>query len=468
MEKWKTDETAMRHSRRRFLQLAGAVTGGALLAACSAAVPATEEGGADADSAVTLSWWNPYSTESVQQVAPQIISDFEAMHPEITIEYELSGGPPGGGVLVEVLLSRIAAGNPPETVTIFDPPSQYGALGSLVAIDDLMASAEVATSDAFYEGVLNTCKWQGSTYGLPASAACSAVFMNKTLFEEQGISTAREDFPSTWDDWKELSAQLTVVENGEIQRGGYVPPWADTWLYPVWSSLNGGQLFDAENGQYQLDSDENIGWLEFWATWVAEQYGGNLEQLNLAGNWNSAYPPDSAFYNSLEGMHLDGSWIMTDVEYSFEWEIAPIPVGPSGSTSVTGFWPNWFVMPEGNAHPTESFQFIEYFCTEGWETWYQVLMDTPAWKGASRDNVTQKLVDLFGQERAQELHNFFTDYLANTAVMWDSPVHNFASDTLRTSIEFVLSGSQSASDALAGAQQLCQTRLEETLRSVGS
>ncbi len=456
----------IRYSRRQFLQLAGMAGGSALLAAC--AVPGAtpnDEGGGDTENGVTIAWWNSYSTETVQQIAPEIISDFEALHPEITVDYEISGGPPGGGALVEVLLSRIAAGNPPETVTIFDPPSQYGALGSLVAIDDLMAAAETATSDAFYEGVLNTCKWQGNTYGLPASAACSVVFMNKTLFAEKGISTDRADFPQSWDEWKALSAELTVMENGEVQQAGYVPPWADSWLYPVWSDLNGGRIFDAENSQYSIDSPENIEWVQYWANWIDEQYGGDLERLSLVGNWNSAYPPDSAYFNSLESMHLDGSWIMTDIEYPFEWEIAHIPVGPSGNQSVTGFWPNWFVMPTGNAHPEESFRFIEYFSTVGWETWYQAIMDTPAWKGASRENVTQKLVDLFGQERALELHNFFTDYLANTAAMWDSPIQNFASDTLRTTIEAVLSKSQSASTAMANAQQLCQTRLDETLNT---
>lgn len=460
-------KTKASYSRRDFLRLVGLAGGSVALVACAAPTASTPGGESDAamaDDVITIAWWNAYQTETVQQITPQVIGDFEALHPNIKIEYEISGGPPGGGNLTEVLLSRIAAGNPPETVTIFDPPSQFGALGSLTAIDDQMSNAEFATADSFYEGVLKTCMWDGKTYGLPASAACSAVFMNKTKFEEMGISTAREDFPTTWDEWRRLSAELTVVENGEIKQGGYVPAWADSWLYPVWSSLNGGRIFDAEGRQYSIDSEENIAWVEYWASWIEEQYG-TLEQLNLAGNFNSAYPPDSAYYNNLEAMHADGSWIMTDIEYPFEWEVAHFPVGPNGSASVTGFWPNWFVMPKGGPHPEEAFLFIEYFSTKGWETWYKAIMDTPAWKGASREVVTQKLVDLFGQERAQELHNFFTDYLDSTAAMWDSPVHSFATDTLRSAVETVLSKTQSASEALAEAQQLCQTKLEETLAS---
>ncbi|MEZ4714253.1 MAG: extracellular solute-binding protein [Caldilineaceae bacterium] len=330
------------------------------MAACAAPGPAPAPSGETSDETVTIAWWNAYQTETVQQITPQIIGDFEAMHPNIKIDYEISGGPPGGGNLTEVLLSRIAAGNPPDTVTIFDPPAQFGALGSLTEIDDQMSTAEFATADSFYEGVLNTCKWDGKTYGLPASAACSGIFMNKSKLEEKGISTARADFPQTWDELRRLSAELTVVANGEVKQGGFVPAWADTWLYPVWSSLNGSQVFDAANRQYTIDSEQNVGWIDFWASWIEEQFG-NLEQLNLAGNFNSAYPPDSAYFNNLEAMHADGAWIMTDVEFPFEWEVAHFPVGPSGSASVTGFWPNWFVMPKGGPNPEEAFLFIEYF-----------------------------------------------------------------------------------------------------------
>ena len=98
-------------SRRKFLQMSAMVGGGLVLAACAApaGAPDGEAGGAVSSDALTISWWNGFSTDSVKQVVPQIIADFEARNPGIKVEYELSGGPPGGGQLMEVLLSRIAA-----------------------------------------------------------------------------------------------------------------------------------------------------------------------------------------------------------------------------------------------------------------------------------------------------------------------------------------------------------------------
>lgn len=458
-------------SRRQFLRLTSMMAGAAALAACSPTAPANQAASsaaapASADAQIPISWWNAYSSPSVQEVVPKIVASFEAMHPNIKIDYELSGGPPGGGNLTEVLLSRIAAGNPPDTVTLFDPPSQYGALGALTAIDDLMTGAAVAKADAFYEGVLNTCKWQGKTYGLPASAAAAAMFYNTDKFAEKGVSVTRDTFPKTWDELRLLSDQFTVLENGALKQAGFMPPWSASWLFPVWSALNGGQIFDATNNLYTVNSAENVEWIEYWAKWLNDAYGGDFEQINIAGNWGDAYPNNnSAYYSGLSAMMTDGGWIMTDIEFPFQWEVAKLPFGPSGAKTASGFWPNWFALPQGGPHPGEAFQFIEYFCTEGWETWYRAIPDTPAWKGASRDVVTQALIDKVGDARALELHRFFLDYLNDAAPMWDSPINAFAADTLGSAIASVMGKAKSAQEALDEAQQLTQAKLEETLKS---
>jgi multiple sugar transport system substrate-binding protein len=453
-------------SRRDFLRFTGLAGSAALIAACAtpATQPAagTDPGGAPAEDVTTIAWWNQYSTATTQELIPQIVGQYEEMYPGVKVEYEVSGGPPGGGNYIEVLLARIAAGNPPNAATMWAPPVQFAAQGSLAALDDFMANAQFATPDAFFEGPLQSCRWQGSTYGLPASAGAGCIIINVEKFEEQGISTAREDFPTTWQGVQELSAQFTRWENGELQQAGLVP-WSDSWLKPVWSELNGGQIFDSRSGQYRIDSTENAELLAFWMQWLDEQYQGDVEQLNLYGNWGDAYP-DGAFQQGLTAMVLSGSWACTDAEIPFEWEVVHFPVGPSGSTSLTGYWPNWFVVPAGAGHVQESFNFVEHWATNGWALWYTGIMDTPAWKGFPEGVLPTKLVDEQGPERAQDIHNFFADYLNNTAEMWTSPVDSFASDTLDAAIDEVLHKTKTPDEVLAESQQIIQARLDETLR----
>ena len=37
---------------------------------------------------------------------------------------------------------------------------------------------------------------------------------------------------------------------------------------------------------------------------------------------------------------------------SSNWNIATYPVGPSGEKTVSGYWPNWLVIPTGADNPT--------------------------------------------------------------------------------------------------------------------
>lgn len=376
-------------SRRDFLKSAGLTALGVALAACVpvapaqpgvAATPKVEEKPAEeaAPKVVTISWWNQFSTPICQEMFPRIVGDFEKLYPGIQVDFEISGGPPGGGDYIEVLLSRIAAGNPPDTATLWTPPVQFAARGSLMAIDEMMRDAKWAKPGSFYEKPLRSCQWRGETYGLPSSAGPGCIFINVAQFEEKGISTNREDFPKTWSEVKELSAKFVVWEEGALKRAGLIP-WESSWLYPLWSNLNGGKLFDVENERYVLNSEQNVEWLNYWVQWLDDQYGGDIEQLNLYIPGGDVYP-QSAFQLQLRSMAQSGSWACTDAEIPFAWEVVRFPYGPSGSKSLTAFWPNWWVIPKGSPHPAEGFLFIEYLCTKGWETWYTAVMDTPAWK----------------------------------------------------------------------------------------
>jgi ABC-type glycerol-3-phosphate transport system substrate-binding protein len=312
--------------------------------------------------------------------------------------------------------------------------------------------------------VLKSCQWQGKLYGLPSSAGAGAVYVNTAKFKEKNIAFARDSFPKTWDEMKALSKEFVTIENGEVTAGGFVPFVGNSWLYPAWSAMNGGQIFDSASNTYKIDSDQNVQWVESWVAWLDEQYGGDLEKLNTAGNWAGTYP-DTAFNLGKVAMATEGSWSTTDAEIPFEFDVARLPYGPGGSKSMTAFWPNWWVLPKGTKQPEAAFKLIEFIATTGWETWYKFIMDTPSWKQFPPDVLTTKLVDTVGMERAKNFNSFFADYLNDAVEMWTSPVETFAQDTLSTAVTEALSKQKPAKQALADAQKLCQDKLNTALKS---
>mgnify|MGYP001026931446 CR=1 FL=1 len=150
----------------------------------------------------------------------------------------------------------------------------------------------------------------------------------------------------------------------------------------------------------------------------------------------------------------------------FRWDVAKFPVGPGGTKSVTGFWPNWFVQPVGGKHRREAFLLNEYFCTIGMPTWYKEVFDTPAWLDFPADVITQNLIDNVGLEKAQELHSFFRDYLEDAVEVWTSPIEDFATDQINRAIDQVLHKVKTPQEALDEAQAIAHSKLEETLASL--
>jgi ABC-type glycerol-3-phosphate transport system substrate-binding protein len=474
MEEKKDTKTLL--NRRQFLKMAGMMGSAALLTACGTkateaptqapqAEAPTVEATSPAAEQVTISWWNQFSTPTCQEVFPKVVQDFEAQNPNIKVEFEITGGPPGGGDYFEVLLARIAAGNSPDSITLWTPPSEFGAQGALTTIDSYMDSAKLAKKDAFYTGPMQSCQLKGQTFGLPASAGSGSMFFNKAHFEEAGLSTNRDDFPKTWDEIKAVATKLTKKDDtGMVSNAGFVP-WTQRWLDPVWSGLNGGLVFDPENLKYMINTENNIEVANYWLSYLDDLYGGDIEAFNVISSWGDVYP-NTAFNLGVASIDMSGAWAPTDAAIPFEFEIAKFPVGPKGSKSVTGFWPNWWAIPKGTPHPNEGFLFSEYMCTEGWITWYiNGTMDTPAWKGAPADIWCKAVETMFGLERAKDFHQFYTDYLNDTAVMWASPVEDFAQTTIGQSIDEILHKTKTPEQALNEAQDLCQQKLDETMQS---
>jgi ABC-type glycerol-3-phosphate transport system substrate-binding protein len=224
-------------------------------------------------------------------------------------------------------------------------------------------------------------------------------------------------------------------------------------------------LFDQDAEKYVIDSEPNVAWLDYWVKWLDEQYQGDVEKLNLYGSWDGV-GPESAFNQGISALSQGGSWSPTLSDLPFDYEVVKYPLGPGGAKSVTGYWPNWWAIPKGAQRVQEAFTFSEYFCTKGWEIWYKYVLDTPAWKDFPAGVLTEALVEQEGEEKAQDIHNFFAEYLNDTVLMWNSPIEDFASDTMNAAIDEVLHKTKTPAQALQEAQVLCQAKLEETLKSV--
>ena len=140
-----------------------------------------------------------------------------------------------------------------------------------------------------------SCQFRNATYGLPLTAGVYTMWYNREMFEARGIRSDRDAFPKTWTELRRLSKEFTVWKGDHLQTAGFVPRWAPEAM-AIWSALNGGIIYDAENRRYSLDSPHNREMFHFFRDWIAEEYKGSWPLVERSGNFIDGYYKWKAWY----------------------------------------------------------------------------------------------------------------------------------------------------------------------------
>ncbi len=468
-------------SRRRFLQLMGMGGAAVVWSACGGSEEVAQTTAAAGTSPTTaapttaapvsLDFWLPGGSDPFCQGFRTVADAFAASGSGVTVE-EVLCGVADDEDFNERLLANLAAGTPPDAVVIWSPPVVMASLGALEPLDDLMAASKNSKVENWPEGVLASCRWDGQIYGLPATASSYAIFYNEELLESKGIPSGRDDFPKTWDELKALSAEFVRWDGDTLVSAGMIPPY-DAVEAAIWSATNGGVLYDAESRQVRLNSDENIEMLDFGLQWLNEQYKGDWVAMDASGNYlGGGYvdelgrPP--AFQSGNHLAMVGGFWVAADM-YGVElagwerWNVAGFPVGPSGTSTASGFWPNWCAIPRGASNPEASFEWLDYLVVEGMSTWFSQVPDIPTNRLAPDDLFPQSVADQRGDEFATDITRFFTAQLDVAAPMWTCPVQDFMHDQLYTAISAVMLKDATPKEAMDAAQEATQAELDSLL-----
>jgi ABC-type glycerol-3-phosphate transport system substrate-binding protein len=439
-------------------------------AAAATAAPVAPTAAAAAGEQIPVSFWTPGGSAVFCQGFETIAQNYEKLHPNVNIG-EVQCGTGDQDDYNEVLLARIAAGEPPDSTNLSTSPIALGARGALEPLDELMQTSQYSQVENWPAAVLASCQFQGKTYGLPATAGTYAMYYNQEWFEQKGIPAERDQFPKTWAELRRISKEFTHWNGDTLETAGYIPR-VDAVEFAVWSALNGGQIYDTANNRYTIDSENNIELMQFLVDWLDEEYQGDIAKVDEAASWtlyvdgNGRQP---AFQEGKLAMGMQGFWAAGDLyqaEPKFEpWNVALFPVGPSGTQSVSGYWPNWLVIPKGSKHIAEAFAYLDYMSVEGIKVWFANIPDMPANKQVSTDLVPQLTAQKRGEAFAKDITAFFRKQLDIATPMWTSPIQDFSNDQLGRAIDQILHKTALPKDALAEAQKASQAKLEETLKA---
>lgn len=328
--------------KKRMLVLSAACTAGALvLTACGGG-----GSGESADGTVTLKLvaadYGDKASNSSTVYWEDVAERFEAAHPEITIDVQVVNW----NDIDTQVKTMIQSGNLPDVL-------QTGGYADKVA-DDLLYKAEdvlsPATRDNLIDSFAEAGEVDGVQYGIPFVSSARALFYNKKLFADAGITEA----PKSWADVKSAAERIKKKNPDVVPYALPLGPEEAQGESLIWELGNGGGYTGAD-GTYTLDSEANVETFE----WLRD----NLVKPGLTYSNPAATDRRTAFADFAAGKAgmLNGhpSLIQMSKDGDVDYGVAPIP-GKDGALDSTLGVADWVMAFKDRGHQEEIKTFLDF------------------------------------------------------------------------------------------------------------
>jgi ABC-type glycerol-3-phosphate transport system substrate-binding protein len=217
----------------------------ALIAACSPPSSSGNNGDADEDGPIELTFWTNLTVEAQAEVIQRHAEQCAAEQQDVSVSFE--------AVPFDSMYPRMVTGfrtgNGPDIMnTIEGGVAAAQAGGYIVPVDDVI---DAHGRDDFIPSFLHAVSKDGSTWAVPDWALHQEVWYREDLFAAEGIA-----IPTTWDELLAAAERLNDP-SGDV-RGFAVPMDAALvapQTYYQFLYANGVHTFDPATGEYALDRD---------------------------------------------------------------------------------------------------------------------------------------------------------------------------------------------------------------------
>ncbi|HEV2121622.1 MAG TPA: extracellular solute-binding protein, partial [Chloroflexota bacterium] len=256
----------MNVSRRQFVESMAVGGGAALLAACGASSPTSEQPKAAAKAAISgpleLMWSNEQTT--LEFLNGDWIPNFKKENPQV--EFTLTIVPGSWDDLFQKIQVTNAAGTPPTVARGKDYfTGDMAAMGLVEPLDTWLKGQKEVTADQYLPAIWGNVNYKGSVIGLPLYSFVRPLYYNVALFREAGLMKGDKPVVAdTWQDWARMARQMTQPSKGiwGTQLYNYAGEDGTTsWINYLIQA--GGQFINPERTKYTFNGPAGIETLQF-------------------------------------------------------------------------------------------------------------------------------------------------------------------------------------------------------------
>lgn len=298
-------------------------------------------GAARAEEVLRFATWTVDNLPILQEVAKK----FEEKHPGVKVQVEGNGDG-----FDQKLIAAFGAGNPPDVMYMWNFPQYYT---SLMPLDDLIArdAAELKPDD-FPQGLMNTTRVEGKTYGMPAGFTTQVVFYNKDMFKAAGIEEPKDNW--TWDDLRAIAAKFRNKENKVFGIAVDAKPDPYDFEQFLWSN---GTKYISDDGKAidgYMNSDASAEVLDMFADMLKKE---EAVALNLGGDTSGS----NLFNGGKIAMLQSAMWSKTSIDAAgINYGVAPLPrFGDKPAKSAIGT--SAISIAKDTKHADLAWEFVKFY-----------------------------------------------------------------------------------------------------------
>jgi multiple sugar transport system substrate-binding protein len=273
------------------------------------------------------------AAEEIAQTQAVIDQYFTPMYPNIRVTVE-----PQPENRDEQLITSMIGGNAPDVFDTWrDDVARYDGVGQVLDVQSLV------DRDFTPDAIADYFEWQwadfilpsGIRFGLPKYVNLMAVWYNRDLFEQNGITPPDDTW--THDRYREVAIQLTDRNGDDVNRFGlFFPSYGlDRWAYKL--TTWGGNLVDPADATRAAFGEDPAIAASQWLYDLTFTDGANAEfGLLFPGGAGGVANTTLAFGQGRLAMVEDGFYPFAIAEQVraagslFRWGFAPVPPGPAG------------------------------------------------------------------------------------------------------------------------------------------
>jgi len=304
---------------------------------------------------IELTYWHGW-TEQWEEMVQSVVDMFHAKQDRIRIKPQVVAY----DQFLTKLTAAIAAGNPPDVVTLFGSTAipTLANEGAIIPLNGLEGVDMAGITEWMNPDILRLGEYQDNLYGLSYWAGCYSLIYNTKHFTEVGLDP--EVGPTTIAELDSFADQLTQrQDNGNIERMGFLPSEGTFWL---WGTVFGGKFFDYENLKVTADDPALVEALTWYQSYAEKYDPQKVAAFNegLASERAAQQDPLLAGKFSIQAQ---GPWKLGDIKLfgeGFEYNVVAPPRVTEGDPLSNWTWGDIQVIPKGSKDPSAAAEFVQF------------------------------------------------------------------------------------------------------------